>query len=309
MALPEIKVKITADTTNAEISIDRVIKSEKELALATTEAARKMTALNAALAKGSITQKNYAREVAKVDREFDAAAASAARLVGATAQVTRTSAGAAVAATRTSGAMGRLGSVSRTTRGQIQNTSFQLQDIIVQLQMGTSATTALSQQLPQLAGGFGAVGAAIGVGVALGIPAVALAMNALRTESVDLEDQIEKLTEAVSKYRDFATLAATSTDELAEQFGNAGSEAQRVGEFLAAFARIEAVDALTASVSTLTETFGGLSDDMVAFEATGGLSRIFGTQVAELGREFDLTIGRLRTELDLTEEQATTVAT
>ena len=144
MALPEIKVKITADTTNAEISIDRVIKSEKELALATTQAAQKMTALNAALAKGSITQKNYAREVDKVEREFDQAAAAAARLVGATAQVTRTSAGAAVAATKTTGAMGRLGSVSTQTRSRIQQTSFQLQDIIVQLQGGTRASVARS---------------------------------------------------------------------------------------------------------------------------------------------------------------------
>jgi hypothetical protein len=275
MALPEIKVKITADTTNAEISIDRVIKSEKELALATTQAAQKMTALNAALAKGSITQKNYAREVAKVDREFDAAAASAARLVGATAQVTRTSAGAAVAATRTSGAMGRLGSVSRTTRGQIQNTSFQLQDIIVQLQMGTSATTALSQQLPQLAGGFGAVGAAIGVGVALGIPAVALAMNAMRTASVTLEERMEALEELSDSLTATLDILKMSVSELSDEYAGAS---ERVRELAALQAGIQ-IAAATAAFAGQAEMLKEVSTQFITSSESGG--------------RFESTIGRI----------------
>jgi hypothetical protein len=306
MALPEIKVKITADTTNAEISIDRVIESEKELALATTQAAQKMKALNAALAKGSITQKNYAREVDKVEREFDQAAVAAARLVGATAQVTRTSAGAAVAATKTTGAMGRLGSVSTQTRSRIQQTSFQLQDIIVQLQGGTKASTALSQQLPQMAGAFGAVGAAIGVGVALGIPAVALAMNALRTESVSLEERLETLAEAVSNYREFADLASASTDDLAKRFGNASSEAQRVGEFLAAWARIDAVEALNNSVDALAESFGGVGGELIAVtDQTRQLAEsILGSGVTEFTNELLATVSDLSKEFEITTVEA-----
>jgi hypothetical protein len=275
MALPEIKVKITADTTNAEISIDRVIKSEKELALATTEAARKMTALNAALAKGSITQKNYAREVAKVDREFDAAAASAARLVGATAQVTRTSAGAAGAVARTSGAMGRLGSVSNQTRSRIQNTSFQLQDIIVQLQMGTRVSTTLSQQLPQLAGAFGAVGAAIGVGVALGIPAVALAMNAMRTASVTLEERMEALEELSDKLTATLDILKMSVSELSEEYAGAS---ERVRELAALQAGIQ-IAAATAAFAGQAEMLKEVSTQFITSSESGG--------------RFESTIGRI----------------
>jgi ABC-type transporter Mla subunit MlaD len=49
----------------------------------------------------------------------------------------------------------------------LQNTSYQLQDFIVQVNGGTDATRALSQQLPQMLIGFGAAGAAIGVVAAL----------------------------------------------------------------------------------------------------------------------------------------------
>ncbi|MGA1373160.1 MAG: hypothetical protein ACO3Z6_16350, partial [Pseudomonadales bacterium] len=53
---------------------------------------------------------------------------------------------------------------------RFQNASYQLQDFIVQVQNGTSASRALSMQLPQLLGGFGAVGAAAGVAAGLLIP-------------------------------------------------------------------------------------------------------------------------------------------
>ena len=285
MALPEIKVKITADTTNAEISIDRVIKSEKELALATTQAAQKMTALNAALAKGSITQKNYAREVDKVEREFDQAAAAAARLVGATAQVTRTSAGAAVAATKTTGAMGRLGSVSTQTRSRIQQTSFQLQDIIVQLQGGTRASVALSQQLPQMAGAFGAVGAAIGVGVALGIPAVALAMNALRTESVSLEERMEALEELSDSLTATLDILKMSVSELSDEYAGASLRVRELAALQAGIQIAAATAAFAGQAEMLKEVsaqFITSSESGLRFESTiDRINNAFGTSRTE----------------------------
>ena len=307
MALPEIKVKITADTTNAEISIDRVIKSEKELALATTQAAQKMTALNAALAKGSITQKNYAREVDKVEREFDQAAAAAARLVGATAQVTRTSAGAAVAATKTTGAMGRLGSVSTQTRSRIQQTSFQLQDIIVQLQGGTRASVALSQQLPQMAGAFGAVGAAIGVGVALGIPAVALAMNAMRGESEDLEARMENLADLSDALSDNLDTLSLSVAELAEKYGDAAIRVQEFAVFQSQLRIAELTAALAAQSEIISEVAGKYT---VAQDAgrnyrntLAAIERDFGI-VGEAARTFEDTLGDLANAENLTQQVA-----
>jgi len=48
-----------------------------------------------------------------------------------------------------------------------QNVGYQLQDLVVQIQGGTDASRALSQQLPQMLVGFGAWGAAVGVVTAL----------------------------------------------------------------------------------------------------------------------------------------------
>ena len=55
---------------------------------------------------------------------------------------------------------------------RIQNTAFQIQDFAVQVASGTSATRALSQQLPQLLSGFGLFGAVIGTASAVLLPFV-----------------------------------------------------------------------------------------------------------------------------------------
>jgi hypothetical protein len=59
------------------------------------------------------------------------------------------------------------GSANRVA-GQVQNASYQVGDFFVQVASGQSAITALAQQLPQLLGGFGMVGALAGAGVAIG---------------------------------------------------------------------------------------------------------------------------------------------
>jgi len=63
--------------------------------------------------------------------------------------------------------MATAGGGSRRFGSQIQNASYQVQDFSVQIASGTSATVALSQQLPQLLGGFGMFGAVIGGAVAV----------------------------------------------------------------------------------------------------------------------------------------------
>ena len=54
----------------------------------------------------------------------------------------------------------------RGMRGQMQNFGYQMQDVAVQMQMGTNAMTIFSQQGSQLAAGFGPTGAIIGAGIA-----------------------------------------------------------------------------------------------------------------------------------------------
>ena len=60
--------------------------------------------------------------------------------------------------------------VSARGRFVIQNTANQFGDLAVQIGGGQSAARALSQQLPQLLGAFGAMGAVMGTVAAIGIP-------------------------------------------------------------------------------------------------------------------------------------------
>lgn len=242
MALPEVKVRVTADTAQAEAGLSRVDKAVTTTAAKTTTATTKTAGMT--------------------------------------------------------GALGKLGSVSTQTRSRIQQTSFQLQDIIVQLQGGTRASVALSQQLPQMAGAFGAVGAAIGVGVALGIPAVALAMNALKGESIDLEDQLESLSEAFSTYEGSVTAATMSTEELVEKFGALAPTMKLVLDQVLDFNRAAAISELNAAVSALTDQFGELEGQTVKWTMSGafGIANIVNT------------LDEMVSELDITRDQALGVA-
>lgn len=67
------------------------------------------------------------------------------------------------AGVQTQAAGNKVTQMFRAQKGAAQQVAFQLQDLQVQLQGGTAASRALSQQLPQLLGVFGAGGAAIGL--------------------------------------------------------------------------------------------------------------------------------------------------
>jgi len=109
-----------------------------------------------------------------------------------------------------------LGNVSNQTRARIQNTSFQLQDLAVQIQGGTSASRALSQQLPQLLGGFGAVGAAVGVLAGVGIPILAAAFETLSDDTDALAEKLDAVAKSSRSLNDElrASNLGVTADEL-----------------------------------------------------------------------------------------------
>lgn len=81
----------------------------------------------------------------------------------------RAAAGARQLATATN----ETGRVSRRFGFQVQNAAFQVGDFAVQVGGGTSAIRAMSQQLPQLLGGFGVFGAVAGAAFAILAPLTA----------------------------------------------------------------------------------------------------------------------------------------
>ena len=106
-------------------------------------------------------------------------------------------------------------------KGGATQVSYQLQDVAVQAQMGTSAFTILAQQGPQLASVFGPGGAVAGAVIAFGaILAGALynsltgtgdAMKALQEDMKSLEDNFDNLGEAAKAY--VRTLVTTRVAE------------------------------------------------------------------------------------------------
>ena len=83
----------------------------------------------------------------------------------------------------------------------IQNTAFQLQDIVVQLEQGTSISRTFGQQLPQLLGGFGALGAVAGVVAGLGFALGGVLVSGLDDSakaSKLLEKSLEGLDEVIT---------------------------------------------------------------------------------------------------------------
>jgi len=108
-------------------------------------------------------------------------------------------------------------------RGGIQNLSYQLQDFIVQTNGGTSAAMALSMNLPQLLGGFGALGAGIGVVAAL-LPNMITLFGDSADGAKSLDDAMSGLSDAVGAVGQ--TVKSFDMTGLYEQF-NAANAATR----------------------------------------------------------------------------------
>ena len=99
--------------------------------------------------------------------------------------------------TASSGAMGR----------GIQNVAFQFQDMAVQAEMGVSATRIFSQQVPQLLGGFGAIGAVAGAVIGIGVP-LAAALFRSGKEAEDAAPKIDEINDALDNFAESAERAA-----------------------------------------------------------------------------------------------------
>jgi len=120
----------------------------------------------------------------------------------------------------------------RAMRGSTQQVSYQLQDIAVQAQMGTSAFTILGQQGPQLASIFGPGGAVIGAFVAFGailggfvynhLTGTTKEMEALEEAANKLTDDITRLTAAEQAYQ--RVLVTEQIDEQKQALANLQKE-------------------------------------------------------------------------------------
>ena len=153
--------------------------------------------------------------------------------------------------------------LSRTTSGSrnvgfaAQNAAFQIGDMAVQIGGGTSAMRAMSQQLPQLLGGFGVWGAVIGAVVAVG-GALAPVLLDIESASDKAADATDALSDALDRAEELLGKRAEDLRDLALAYAEA-SEAQRL--FMRAdFGSRERE--LEGRISDSVTALRGLSDDL-----------------------------------------------
>lgn len=157
------------------------------------------------------------------------------------------------------------GGAFRNIRAPIQNAAFQIQDIAVQLTMGTNSALVLAQQLPQLVSGFGAVGAVIGGVVAVGAGLV-MAFQKTSGGAVTVKENLDNLRSTASSLRDIFDQATESTDELQKKFGEASGRVREINIELLELEKVKAVEALRQQVSEVPDSLRRLASPIKNLE-------------------------------------------
>jgi len=190
-------------------------------------------------------------------------------------------------ANRATTGLQRLTNVSGAGRFVLQNTANQIGDIAVQMGSGTNAARAFGQQMPQLLGGFGAMGGTLGVVApllgtvaALGIP-VAAALFSMGEEAQTAEERIKALKDSISELDRAQGLSVQSAGDLLDQYGGLADEARKVFEINRQIASIRAQGALD-------DVARGVASDL-------GVEGVFGFGPEEI-RNLEDTIAALETE-------------
>lgn len=278
MALPEMRVKIAADTTDVQTDFTKLNQTldrlEDKIGMTVNASGRLVDKFGQTKRVTKDLEQAMQKAGVKTDDLADVMlqARNQATGLGRAMKVANDNVRAAGTttlpqATRSSGAFGR----------SLQNVSFQVGDFATQVGAGTAASVALGQQLPQLLGGFGILGAALGAVVAIAVPLtkslVSMTDGAQLTSAAfgSLEPVIIGIADAFKSLKPIISDALGFLAEHLEKvlLGGAAVAAFFAGKWVASFA--------AARIATLTLA-GSLSALRGALMATG-----FGAVIVGLG--------------------------
>lgn len=158
--------------------------------------------------------------VAAADKQLDDFAASAAK---AETQTEKFTAGAGKANIATRQAANDGFAKFRNAAGQV---GFQVQDMVVQLQSGTSAFVAIGQQGSQLAGAFGPGGAVLGAVIALASAVGGVLYKSLGIAGADMETLEKNASELSKSFQ----ITKDGTLELSDSFVQAANSADGLSQ-------------------------------------------------------------------------------
>ena len=177
------------------------------------------------------------------------------------------------------------GGSMRNLRGVAQNFGWQMQDTIVQLQMGTDWMIVMSQQGSQMAAAFGATGAIVGAVIALAGAALPSIIELLGETSASTKE-LEAAQKSLDEIFDTSQFTIKGyTDELRELF----EVDQQFAELKILAATFEAEKVMKAArdeAIELTKEMRGLGD---GFRFTNTLQEEYNEDLADLANKFNLT--------------------
>ena len=264
--------KFRKNAKAAGASIDRLERKFNPLAAAEERMQRKQVQLNAALEAGTLTAKRHATGMDLLQREYDQ---TVAKVNGAKTSVIAMNSSVAA----------QTGFMTRN-RHIFQQGGYQVGDFAVQVQGGTSALTAFTQQGSQLLGILGPWGAVMGAVLAVGAPLAGVIWNMVgaqddATESAGtLTDQMKALRESIEAVRSAESLSGVN---MAKEFGDMAAQAEAIYAINRKIAQIRASSALDTAAR-------GVAGEL-------GVAGVFGFTPDEV-RELDQTISDLDERID-----------
>jgi lambda family phage tail tape measure protein len=158
--------------------------------------------------------------------------------------------------------------------GNARNVAFQVQDMAVQIAGGTNAFVAMGQQIPQLLGGFGVMGAVIGAVAAIAIPLLQAGLKAAGVDMRNLDEINKDLSASTKNYEEAVKQNGASLDLLKYQFGDLAVEAKKFYDLQQENTKIKAGFELGAAIGEARNQYGYLSSEIVK-------SRTEGTKLVE----------------------------
>lgn len=239
-----------------------------------------------AVKSGAVSQKQAETVLGLLKSQYDSTAAASQRLAGAQAGA--------------SSGMSGFMNISGGGRFVLQNTAAQLGDIAVQMEMGTATSRVMAQQLPQLLGGFGALGGALGViGPLLGtVAAVGIPVAAMLLSTGDASDDAKKKVKGFADALDQAEAALSRAKQAAETASIGGLKNLREE-----YGRVtNAVVELAGRLADIEKRAAKVSLDIVLDESLGTkldteLEKVFGRVGAALAGAFDDKIPAIEARL------------
>lgn len=226
--------------------IARLEKSYDPLSRATIRYKKETESLAKALEDGVISEKRHAEMLRKVQDQYDETADKVVEL-----ERLKT------IGLRSDNSM--FASINRNKEA-FRQLGYQVGDAAVQIQGGTSAMTAITQQGSQLLGVLGPFGAIAGAAFAVMAP-LAAAFMASGEEAEKFSDRMKSLNDAVSAYNAAVASSVATTEELSEKYGRLSDEMRQTLDAITDQARVVALRELAEAAAAAAASLGGISDE------------------------------------------------